>query len=115
MSTAHDLNAKAIVAPSISGFTAGLLSKYRPSARIIGLSPSAGAVRQMQILWGVTPLLAKRADSTDILIASSIDLLRQKGILESGDVAVVTAGVVSHERRHEPAQDTNIMRVVNIL
>jgi len=115
VSTAHDLNAKAIVAPSISGFTAGLLSKYRPSARIIGLSPSAGAVRQMQILWGVTPLLAKRADSTDILIASSIDLLRQKGILESGDVAVVTAGVVSHERRHEPAQDTNIMRVVNIL
>ena len=115
VSTAHDLNAKAIVAPSISGFTAGLLSKYRPSARIIGLSPSAGAVRQMQILWGVTPLLAKRADSTDILIASSIDLLRQKGILESGDVADVTAGVVSHERRHEPAQDTNIMRVVNIL
>ena len=115
VSTAHDLEAKVIIAPSISGFTAGLLSKYRPGARIIGLSPSGTAVRQMQILWGVTPFLAKRADSTDILIASSVDLLRGKGILESGDVAVVTAGVVSHERRHEPAQDTNIMRIVNIL
>ncbi len=79
------------------------------------MSPSATAVRQMQIMWGVTPFIAKRAESTDILIASSVDLLRQKGILESGDVVVVTAGVVSHERRHEPAQDTNIMRVVNIL
>ena len=115
VSTAHDLDAKAIVAPSISGFTAGLLSKYRPGVRIIGMSPSAVAVRQMQIMWGVTPFIAKRAESTDILIASSVDPLRQKGILESGDVVVVTAGVVSHERRHEPAQDTNIMRVVNIL
>ena len=115
VATAHDLDAKAIVAPSISGFTAGLLSKYRPGVRIIGMSPSAVAVRQMQIMWGVTPFIAKRAESTDILIASSVDLLRQKGILESGDVVVVTAGVVSHERRHEPAQDTNIMRVVNIL
>ena len=102
-------------AHGISGFTAGLLSKYRPGVRIIGMSPSAVAVRQMQIMWGVTPFIAKRAESTDIRIASSVDLLRQKGILESGDVVVVTAGVVSHERRHEPAQDTNIMRVVNIL
>ena len=115
VSTAHDLDAKVIIAPSISGFTAGLLSKYRPGARIIGLSPSGTAVRQMQILWGVTPFIAKRADSTDILIATSVDLLRGKGIVESGDVVVVTAGVVSHERRHEPAQDTNIMRIVNIL
>ena len=115
VSTAHDLDASVIVAPSISGFTARLLSKYRPSARIIGLSPSAASVRQMQILWGVTPLLAKRAESTDILIASSVDLLKEKKILKSGDLAVVTAGVVSHERRHEPAQHTNIMRIVNIL
>ena len=69
----------------------------------------------MQILWGVTPLLARRAESTDILIASSVDLLKEKKILKSGDLAVVTAGVVSHERRHEPAQHTNIMRIVNIL
>ena len=115
VSTAHDLEAQAIIAPTISGFTARLLSKYRPSARIIGLSPSASAVRQMQIYWGVTPYMAKRAESTDILIASSVDLLKNKGVLKSGDVAVVTAGVVNHEKRHEPAQHTNIMRIVKIL
>ncbi len=115
VSTANDLEAQAIIAPSISGFTARLLSKYRPSVRIIGLSPSASAVRQMQIYWGVTPFMAKRAESTDILIASSVDLLKNKGVLKSGDVAVVTAGVVNHEKRHEPAQHTNIMRIVKIL
>lgn len=115
VSTAHDLGAEAIVAPSISGFTARLLSKYRPETKIIGLSPSAGAVRQMQIYWGVTPFMAKRAESTDILIASSVDLLKEKKILKSGDLAVVTAGVVNWENRHEPALHTNIMRIVNIL
>ena len=115
VSTANDLEAQAIIAPTISGFTARLLSKYRPSVRIIGLSPSASAVRQMQIYWGVTPFMAKRAESTDILIASSVDLLKSKGVLKSGDVAVVTAGVVNHEKRHEPAQHTNIMRIVKIL
>ncbi len=115
VSTAHDLEAQAIIAPTISGFTARLLSKYRPSARIIGLSPNASAVRQMQIYWGVTPYMAKRAESTDILIASSVDLLKNKDVLKSGDVAVVTAGVVNHEKRHEPAQHTNIMRIVKIL
>lgn len=115
VSTAHDLGAEAIVAPSISGFTARLLSKYRPKARIIGLSPSAAAVRQMQIYWGVMPFVAKRAESTDILIASSVDLLKEKKILKSGDLAVVTAGVVNWESRHEPALHTNIMRIVNIL
>ena len=115
VSTANDLEAQAIIAPTISGFTARLLSKYRPSVRIIGLSPSASAVRQMQIYWGVTAFMAKRAESTDILIASSVDLLKSKGVLKSGDVAVVTAGVVNHEKRHEPAQHTNIMRIVKIL
>ena len=44
----------------------------------------------------------------------SIDLLKEKGIVREGDLAVVTAGVLSHSRRHEPATSTNIMRVVNV-
>lgn len=114
VSTAHDLNAKVIIAPSISGFTTRLLSKWRPGAQIIGLSPSASAVRQMQIYWGVKPYQAKRADSTDLLIEQSIDMLKEKGIIEVGDLAVVTAGVVTRASRHEPATHTNIMRVITV-
>lgn len=112
VATASDLGAKAIIAPSISGFTTRLLSKWRPGALVVGLSPSATAVRQMQIYWGVRPFQAKRAESTDVLIYSSMELLKQKGILKEGDLTVVTAGVVSTTSRHEPAAHTNIMRVV---
>ena len=112
VSTAHDLEADVIIAPSISGFTTRLLSKWRPSTTVVGLSPSATAVRQMQIYWGVKPFQAKRADSTDVLIESSIELLKEKNVIKSGDVAVVTAGVVNKNTRHEPATHTNIMRVV---
>ena len=112
VSTAHDLEADVIIAPSISGFTTRLLSKWRPSTTVIGLSPSATAVRQMQIYWGVKPYQAKRADSTDLLIESSVELLKEKNVIKSGDVAVVTAGVVNKNTRHEPASSTNIMRVV---
>ncbi len=112
VSTAHDLDAKAIVAPSISGFTTRLLSKWRPGVQIIGLSPSASAVRQMQIYWGVKPYQAKRAESTDVLIEASLDFLKEKRIIEEGDVVVVTAGVVTRATRHAPAANTNIMRVI---
>lgn len=112
VATAHDLDAAVIIAPSISGFTTRLLSKWRPGVQIIGLSPKASAVRQMQIYWGVKPFQAKRAESTDLLIESSLDLLKDKQIVHAGDTVVVTAGVVTRSSRHEPATHTNIMRVV---
>ncbi len=114
VSTAHDLDAKAIVAPSISGFTARLLSKWRSDVQIIGMSPAAIAVRQMQIYWGVRPFLAMRANSTDALIESSIEYLKEKGIFEPGDIAVVTAGLVNYDRKDLPAMHTNMMRIVNV-
>ncbi len=112
VATAHDLKARVIIAPSISGFTTRQLSKWRPDVQIIGLSPSASAVRQMQIYWGVRPYQAKRAESTDRLIEASLDLLKEKQIIADGDIVVVTAGVVTRANRHEPATHTNIMRVI---
>lgn len=114
VSTARALGAKVIIAPSISGYTARMLSKWHPRTQLIGMSPSLSAVRKMQLYWGVAPFQAKRADSTDILIRNSIDMLKEEGIVNEGDLAVVTAGVVSHSRRHEPATATNIMRVVTV-
>ena len=114
VSTATDLGAKVIVAPSITGFTTRMLSKWRPQALIVGMSPSASAVRQMQLFWGVKPLQAKRAESTDVLIYSSIELLKAKGLVKEGDLAVVTAGVVSPLDKHEPKAHTNMLRVVNV-
>ena len=114
VSTAHDIEADYIIVPSITGFTSMMLSKWKPAARILGMSPSMSTVRQMQLQWGVTPVWSRRADSTDELIENSIEELKEKNFVESGKLAVLTAGVVSYARRHEEAAQTNIMRVVEI-
>ena len=112
VATASDLEAPVIVAPSVSGFTTRMLSKWRPKALIAGLSPSMTAVRQMQLYWGVKPFHAKRAESTDALLFASVELLKEKGIGKEGEIVVATAGVVTRANRHEPVADTNIMRVI---
>lgn len=112
VATASDLEAPVIVAPSVSGFTTRMLSKWRPKALIAGLSPSMTAVRQMQLYWGVKPFHAKRAESTDALLFASVELLKKKGIVKEGEIVVATAGVVTRANRHEPVADTNIMRVI---
>ena len=114
VSTARALGAKVIIAPSISGYTARMLSKWHPKTMLIGMSPSISAVRRMQLYWGVKPFQAKRAESTDILIENSVDTLKEKGIIKEGDLAVVTAGVLNNSNRHEPATNTNVMRVVTV-
>lgn len=114
VSTAHDLDADVIIAPSITGFTTQMLSKWRPGARIIGMSPSMATVRQMQLQWGVVPVWSRRAESTDELIENSVEELKNRGLVEEGELAVITAGVVTYARRHEAATQTNIMRVINI-
>ena len=114
VATAHDLGAKVIVAPSISGYTTKMLSKWRPGCQIMGMSPSMTAVRQMMIYWGVKPVWSRRAESTDELIENSLVELKELGIVEKGDITVITAGIVSYARRNEPATQTNIMQVVPI-
>lgn len=90
---ARDLEAAAIVAATTSGATARALSKYRPKTKILAVTPSEKTVRKMALSWGVDPLLIPDYTSTDDLVNESLDLLVQAGMLEEGDLTVVTAGV----------------------
>ncbi len=96
VATASDLEAPVIVAPSVSGFTTRMLSKWRPKALIAGLSPSMTAVRQMQLYWGVKPFHAKRAESTDALLFASVELLKEKGIVKEGENCGCNCGCGDH-------------------
>ena len=73
-----------------------MLSKWRPAARIIGMSPSTTTVRQMMLQWGVTPVWSRRAESTDELIENSLEELKSGNVINSGDLAVITAGIVTY-------------------
>lgn len=112
VTTANELHAKALIAPTLTGITAGMISKYRPSSQIVALSPSQTTVRQMMLYWGVYPIWARRADTTDELFESSMQELRDRNLVESGDICVITAGVVSRLTKNQMATSTNIMRVI---
>ncbi len=91
--TAHDLGASAIITVSKSGKTSRMLSKYRPSCPIISGTPSERVWRQTNMSWGVIPIMIKEKDNTDDLIDHVITTAQEKGLLNNGDLVVLTAGV----------------------
>ena len=88
-----DLNAAAIITVTMSGFTAGLVSKYKPSCPIIGCTVNPVICRQLNMMWGVLPVLINKKNSAEELYAEAIAAAANEGVLKKGDVVVLTAGV----------------------
>ena len=112
--TAANLNAKAIVCPTISGFTARLTSKLKPEALIIGCSPYEPVLRKMQIYCGVKPIKTAVEKSTDKIIEHALQASENAGYLSEGDIAIVSAGIATNSAPTSKRGLTNTMRVVNI-
>ena len=110
--TAVILNASAIIVPTMHGFTANLLSNWRPKCRIIGMSPNWDVLRKMQLNWGVTPVKAMRETDTDELIEHSVNTVKEMGYIESGDTVIVTVGVKHKNQPSYAIGETNNMRVI---
>ncbi len=91
--TATDINASAIITVSKSGATARTLSKFRPITPIIACVMDEQVRRQLNISWGVTPIIMPYAHSTDELIAGSVATAEKAGMINPGEMVVVTAGV----------------------
>ena len=114
VTTASELKATAIVASTLCGITASMISKYGPITPIYALSPSQTVTRQMMLFWGVTPIWARRAETTDELFESSVEELKERKLLKSGDLCVITAGVLSRLQKQQAPTGTNIMRVIKV-
>lgn len=107
--TAMDLNAKAIITVTMSGFTANMISRYKPGCPIIGCSVNPRVCRQLNLSWGVQPLLMMKEETADDLFEEAERLAVKSGYLEKGDIAVLTAGVplgISGK--------TNMIRVIEV-
>ena len=113
VSTARNLKAKCIIAPSMSGATARVVSKFKPQTEIIGVSPNAAALRRMQIYWGVRPMKSIEVYTTEDICSSAIDLICAKQIAETGDVVILTAGIPSAAGGHQTGV-SNMMRIAVI-
>ena len=91
--TAMDLDAKAIVAATHSGHTARMISRFRPACPVAALTVHEKVRRQLNICWGVIPLLTGAVNSTDRMFAMAGEVSLKEGLVESGDIIVITAGV----------------------
>jgi pyruvate kinase len=91
--TAQDLGAVAIITVSKSGRTARMISKYRPECPIISGTTDPTVQRQMNLSWGVVPIMVDEKDNTDELFDHVVDVARKENLVKNGDLVVITAGV----------------------
>lgn len=91
--TAIELKAKAIITVSKSGNTARMVSKYHSGSLIVGCTTAARTCRQLNLCWGIKPVLIKEEYSSEILFLHAIEAAERKGYVKEGDVITMTAGV----------------------
>ncbi len=92
---AIDLDAKAIVVCSLSGSTARMVSRFRPSVPIIGITTSEKTWRKLALSWGVVPTMSENFNSTDVLFYSAAKITKDTLHLSKGDKIVLTGGVTN--------------------
>jgi len=107
--TAKDLQAKAIVALTMTGRSARRMSKFRPSTPIVAATPSIKTYNQLALSWGVYPVLAKPQTSFDSLFLHAIDCAKQIDLVSVGDQVVIVGGVPI-----DTPGNTNIIKVETV-
>jgi len=107
--TAMDLKAAAIITVTMSGFTAEMIARYKPNCPIIACSVDESVCRQVNMLWGVRPLLIDKKETAEELFKEGVRKAEEAGYVKKGDIVVITAGVplgISGK--------TNMIRVVEV-
>ncbi|KRM55977.1 pyruvate kinase [Lacticaseibacillus sharpeae] len=104
--TARNLGVKTIVAATNSGYTARMISKYRPKADILAITFDDITRRGLMINWGVYPVVADKPGSTDDMFELATKTATDLGFAEEGDLILITAGVPVGE-----TGTTNVMKV----
>lgn len=106
VSSSLELGAKAILTPTESGFTARMVSKYRPAAPVIAITSDENVLQRLALLWGVIPVKGSKTGTTDEIFQSAIESGGSTGLLEKGDYVVITAGSLSGR-----AGATNLIKI----
>ncbi len=106
---AIDVGARCIVVNSISGKTARMVSRFRCPADIVGITTSRRAWRQLNLSWGVTPIMSEQYNSLDIVFYQALNLVKRHLALKKGDNVVLTGGMINGG-----SGNTNIIKVETI-
>ena len=92
---AAQLDSAAIMTLTKSGATARNVSKFRPHTPILAITPHVYVARQLQLVWGVKPLLVLNLPSTTQTFEAAVNVAQEKHLLADGDLVVMTAGTLS--------------------
>ncbi len=88
--TAHDLEAAAIVTVTRTGSTARMVSRFRPATPIVAITPNARTYRQLALSWGVTPLMNDYKESSRELFTDAARKVQEANLAHDGDIIVIT-------------------------
>ena len=106
---AKEVNASAILSLTSSGGTARMVSKYRPAAPIIAVTPNLAAWRQLSLVWGVYPYICPITHDLEKSVRVALSLITREKLVDCGDHVVVTSGVPLGE-----PGSTNMLNVVRV-
>lgn len=106
---AIDVGAKCIVVNSITGATARMVSRFRCPCDILGITTNQKAWRQLNLSWGVTPVMGEEYTSLDIVFYQAVNQARNIFSLKSGDNVVLTGGQINGQ-----SGNTNTIKVETI-
>lgn len=106
---AQDTNANALVGMTQSGYTAFILSSYRPKSHLYIFTKTKTLVNQLSLSWGVRAFYYDEEDSLDDIIEDQINILKERGFVKSGDIVVNTGSTPVH--MHLP---TNVLKISKV-
>lgn len=90
---AYELDAPAIITPTETGYTTKVVSKYRPKAAIVAYTPSEKVLRQLNLRWGVYPVLGTQWKDVDEMISNATAAAVKEELVQRGDLTIITSGV----------------------
>ena len=109
VAAAESLDVKAIVASTISGFTAKKISNLKPDAFIIAPVPDEKTARRLALNWGVYPVVVPEYKSTDEVVSMGVKVAKEFMELNKGDKIIVTGGFPNVGEK-----TTNFMKIEEI-
>lgn len=90
---ARNINAKAIIIPTLHGNTARIIGSFRPEQIVLAVTPNKKVSRQLMIQWGVSPVLCQIADDSEMMIQNAIKLALDCKAINLSDKIVMCAGI----------------------
>ena len=100
------LKSIAIVIPTMNGYTAKKISRYRPDCPIIALTPNPLTAKSLGLNYGICPILIDDVKSFDMILKISRNIVQKKFNYQLGDTFIITGGYSFKEVKH-----TNFMKI----